>query len=121
MTVFGGDVWLDTELTVARSNQVTTGRLALPSANAETQGVPVRGTFCAAMRRVSGPRWRPMRRMDGLSACTGIDEVFTMASIDVPGVVLRPMRPSTGALTRTAASSLSRVKWRAWRRLATVM
>src|SRR5262245_1211259 len=121
MTVPGGDVWLDTEFTVARSNQVTTGRLALPSASAETHGVVVRGAFCAAMRRVSGPRWRPMRRMDGLSARTGIDEVFTMASIDVPGVVLRPMRPSTGALTRTAASALSRVEWRAGRGVGTVM
>jgi hypothetical protein len=52
----GGDVWLDTDEIVARSNHVTTCRLALPSASAETQGVPVRGAFCAAMRRVSGPR-----------------------------------------------------------------
>ncbi len=117
----GGVVWLDTAATVARSNELGTGRLALWSASAATQVVAVRGAFCAAMRRVSGPRWRPMRRMDGLSARTGTELVFTMANIDVPGVVLRPIRPNTGALTRTAASLFNRVKWRTWRRFATVM
>src|SRR4051794_22837700 len=102
-----------TDEIVARSNHVGTGRLALPAASAATQGgAAERGLPCAAMRRVSGPRWRPMRRMDGLRAGTGIELVLTIASMDEPGVVLRPMRPSMGALTRSAASSVIGVKWR---------
>src|SRR5262245_13971941 len=92
-----------TDETVARSNHVGTGRLALPAASAATQGgAAERGLPCAVMRRVSGPRWRPIRRMAGLSARTGIEEVLTIASIDEPGVVLRPRRPSTGAFRRSA-------------------
>src|SRR5262245_51731288 len=93
-----------TAATVARSDLVGTGRLAVPAASMATiGGAAVRGVPCAAMRRVSGPRWRPIRRIAGLSARTGMELRLTIASIDELGVVLRPMRPSTGAFMRSDA------------------
>src|ERR1700750_600286 len=80
------------------------GAAAPPMFSRATQVLTVdRANPCAAIRRVNGPRWRPMRRIAVRVAGTGSDESITSA-VKVRVLALTDgtrMRLNTGAAIRS--------------------